>query len=129
MTKPEFNLAEADQPKVAASHADSADPLATPQTLSIATFCARNGIGLTLYHRLKNEGRGPREMRLGRTIRITLEAERDWQREREWPSDAEARLIAREHKARVGLSRRAGKIAAASPKHISRRTARNGKVV
>ena len=107
---------------------DETSSLAAPQTLSIATFCARNGIGLTLYHRLKNEGRGPREMRLGRTIRITLDAERDWQREREFPSDAEARLIAREQKARVGLARRAGKIAAASPKHVSRRTARDGKV-
>ena len=100
---------------------DETSSLAAPQTLSIATFCARNGIGLTLYHKLKQQGRGPREMRLGRTIRITLDAERDWQREREFPSDAEARLIAREQKARVGLARRAGKIAAASPKHISRR--------
>ena len=128
MTKREFNPTEAGQSKVAASHDVSADPLATPQTLSIATFCARNGIGLTLYHRLKNDGRGPREMRLGRTIRITLDAERDWRLEREFPSSAEARLIAREEKARVGLARRAGKIAAASPKHVSRRTARDGKV-
>ena len=98
-----------------------ATSIIAPQVFSIATFCARNGIGLTLYHRLKREGRGPREMRLGRTIRITIDAERDWQRDREFPSDAEARLLARERKARVGLSRRAGQIAAASPRHVSNR--------
>jgi hypothetical protein len=42
-------------------------------------FCQRNAISLPFYYKLRKMGRGPREM-LGR---ITVDAERDWQKERE----------------------------------------------
>jgi hypothetical protein len=48
-----------------------------PQAFSIAEFCARNRISLSTFHKLKNQGQGPRLMCLGRAIRISIEAERD----------------------------------------------------
>jgi hypothetical protein len=94
--------------------------LVEAQAFTIAYFCLRNGISLTTYHKLKNEGRGPREMCLGSAIRISIEAERDWRSEREKPLDAEARLIACEAEARVKASKKAGALSAASPKHVSK---------
>ena len=47
---------------------------------TISEFCFRNCISRLTYHRLRSEGRGPVEMRIGlNLIRITAEAERDWQ--------------------------------------------------
>ena len=46
---------------------------------SIPEICFRNDISRTAYHRLRSEGRGPRETRFGlNLIRITLEDEREW---------------------------------------------------
>ena len=54
---------------------------------TIAEFCFRNHISRPAYHRLRAEGRGPVEMRIGlNVIRITAEAERDWQRRMQEPS-------------------------------------------
>ena len=94
-----------------------------PQAFPIVEFCVRNDIGLSTFHKLKNQGRGPRMMCLGRAIRISIEAERDWRAERERPEGAEARLIASESKARAVAGRRAGGLAAASPRHVSKRQA------
>ena len=105
----------------------------TDQTESIAAdrpastireFCARWKIGPTKYYKMRNDGRGPRELRVGGSIRITAQAEADWVREHETPTGAEARLIKREREARIDLSRRAGKAAAASPRHVSKRRQR-----
>ncbi len=94
------------------------------QAFSIAEFCFRNSISPTLYHKLKKFGRAPREMVLGRAIRISLAAEADWRRAREMPDDTEARLIAREREARERSARKAGKAAIASPHHVSKRHSR-----
>lgn len=90
------------------------------QVLSITDFCERNGISPTTYHKLKKTDRAPREMSLGRAIRISFEAEQVWRRDREMPMDAEARLIKREAEARTRQARKAGKAAAASPKHFNK---------
>jgi hypothetical protein len=52
-------------------------------------FCERNGISLAYFYLLRSQGRGPREMSIGR---VTLDAERDWQRERE--AEAQAKQAA-----------------------------------
>jgi predicted DNA-binding transcriptional regulator AlpA len=57
------------------------------QAFSIQEFTFRNGISLATYHKLKSQGRAPREMVLGRAIRISIEAERDWRTAREQPDD------------------------------------------
>jgi len=62
-------------------------------------------------------------MALGRAIRISIEAERDWRAERECPNDTEAQLIRREAEARSRAAKKAGRTAAASPRHISKRKA------
>jgi hypothetical protein len=84
---------------------------------TIAEFCFRNNIGRLTYHRLRAEGRGPVEMRLGlNAIRITADAERDWQRRMQEPrEDLEVRAIERAAKA--------GGAAVRSAKHVSKRGA------
>ena len=91
------------------------------QAHSIHEFCARNGISLSTYYKLKGQGRTPREMSLGGVIRISIEAELAWRKERELPDDAEARLIKRERDARERASRKAARAAVASPDHVSKR--------
>jgi hypothetical protein len=88
---------------------------------SIPEFCFRNNISRPKYHRLRAEGRGPVEMRLGlNTIRITAEAERDWQRRMQEPQpDFETRAAERAVKA--------GDAAARSTAHVSKRPARQGR--
>jgi len=90
------------------------------QAFTRTEFCSRNRIGLSLYHKLKNTGRGPREMALGNAIRISVEAERDWRAARERP-DAIADAA---QKARVAKGRRAARLAVESPRHVSKRPRR-----
>lgn len=94
-----------------------------PQAFSIAEFCARNRISLSTFHKLKNLGRGPRLMCLGRAIRISVEAERDWRAAREQAIGVEAKEIALDATARSISGRRAGRVAAHSARHVSKRNA------
>lgn len=96
-------------------------PPVDQQAFSIQAFCLRNDISLHLYHKLRATGRGPRTMALGRAIRISIEAEREWRMEREEPADSEARLILREAAARVEQAKLAAKHAVASRHHVSQR--------
>jgi hypothetical protein len=83
---------------------------------SIQEFCFRNNISPPTYHKLKRAGRAPKEMRLGPAlVRITLDAEAQWQRARtNAPNEPEiARAVAR--------SRKAGQLAVQSPLHVSKR--------
>ena len=50
---------------------------------SIATFCRRNAISESFYHKLQQQGLGPRILRLGTRTLITREAAAAWRRERE----------------------------------------------
>jgi hypothetical protein len=82
---------------------------------TIPEFCFRNKISRPTYHRLRAEGRGPVEMRFGlNAIRITAEAERDWQHQLQEPqSDFKNRAIER--------AVRAGAAAVKSDAHVSKR--------
>ena len=66
----------------------------------------------------RSQGRGPVEMRIGlNAIRVTADAERDWQRRMQAPSaDLEQRAQARAVKA--------GEAAAKSSKHVSKKARR-----
>ena len=83
--------------------------------LSPQEFCVRNGISRQTYQRLRAQGRGPVEMRLGiGTIRITLTAELEWQRRmQEEGAKLEAQAVERAVKA--------GTAAAQSPTVSKRR--------
>ena len=85
---------------------------------TIPEFCFRNSISRPTYHRLRSLGLGPTEMRAGlNLIRITAEAELDWQRRLQRPQpDFEARAVERAVKA--------GGAAVKSSKHISKKRAR-----
>ena len=60
-------------------------------------------------------------MCLGRAIRISIEAERDWRAAREQPLGAEADETARDARDRSLAGQRAGKSAALSARDISKR--------
>jgi hypothetical protein len=95
--------------------ASSAPAVLERAAYTVAEFCFRNNIGRLTYHRLRADGRGPTEMRLGlNAIRITADAEREWQRRMQEPrEDLETRAIERAAKA--------GNAAAKSDKHVSKR--------
>ena len=84
---------------------------------SVQEFCLRNHISRPTYHRLRAEGRGPVEMRIGlNVIRITANAEREWQHrmeqdDREFETKATERAV------------KAGDAAVKSDKHVSKRRA------
>jgi hypothetical protein len=89
---------------------------------SVAEFCARNNISRPMYHRLRRQGRGPAEMRIGlNLIRITAAAEHDWQLKMQEP-DADLEQRAQERAVK------AGNAGARSTKHISKKhAARRGR--
>ena len=92
------------------------------QAFTIKEFCARNRIAPSTFFKLKASNRAPRLITLGRAIRISAEAERAWQAEREQPADTELRLIKRGEEARVRQARKAAKASVASAGHISKRS-------
>ena len=50
---------------------------------TILSFCQSNAISESLFHKLKRQGRGPREIELDGRVIITEEAERDWRSQQE----------------------------------------------
>lgn len=51
--------------------------------LTIDQLCALDNISRATYFRIRNEGRGPVEMREGKSVTISPEARARWHRERE----------------------------------------------
>jgi len=85
---------------------------------SVQEFCLRNHISRPAYHRLRAEGRGPAEMRIGlNLIRITANAEREWQRRME-QGDGEFEAKAIERAAKAGAA------GAKSDLHVSKKRRR-----
>jgi hypothetical protein len=95
------------------------DPKEQQVSFPIPVFCYRNGISLSLYHKLKNKGLGPTEMRLGAIIRISAEAELEWKRARSNPVGAEAQAKAQAQDIATERGRRAGTLAVQSPFHVA----------
>jgi predicted DNA-binding transcriptional regulator AlpA len=58
-------------------------PETTVDALSIDEFCARHGISRGSFYNLRKAGLGPREMKLGARVLISVEAAADWRRQRE----------------------------------------------
>ena len=50
---------------------------------SRASFCKAHGLSESFYHKLKNEGLGPDELKLGSKVLITHEAAARWRAARE----------------------------------------------
>jgi hypothetical protein len=51
--------------------------------LSIQQFCQAHSISEDFYYKLKRQGAGPREMRVGSRTLISIEAAAEWRRARE----------------------------------------------
>ena len=51
--------------------------------LSIREFCAAHGISEGFFYKLKKQGEGPREMKVGARTLITFESAAEWRRARE----------------------------------------------
>jgi hypothetical protein len=97
----------------------------TAASFNIDQFCERHGISRGKYFGMRRLGLGPVEMRLGPgTVRITREAELNWQRAREHPAGAELVEIEQGKAVLAARGSTAGTAAAASPKHISNRRQR-----
>jgi hypothetical protein len=93
---------------------------------TIAEFCERNHISPSTYHKNKRALRGPAEMRDGRLVRITRESELAWQRQLTHPEGAEAKARTRDEAATKERGRHAGRLAAQSPRHVSKRKRSRG---
>jgi hypothetical protein len=98
---------------------------------TISEFCALEGISTTSYHKARKEGNGPAELRLPgmSLVRITPEARREWHDRMAKLQEAED--AQRERDRRSEASRRAGRKAALSSRHVSkvrsqRKAARTG---
>jgi hypothetical protein len=101
------------------------DPAVVPyeqvRALTRAEFCALERMSLSTFHKLKRAGLGPDEVHFPGMafVRITAEARREWhERIEAWRKSKAAEL---EEQRRSALASRAGKKAAASPLHISKR--------
>ncbi|WP_066501018.1 hypothetical protein [Bradyrhizobium macuxiense] len=57
-----------------------ATPLAA---YTIPKFCEAHDISERFYFKMRDAGLGPREMRIGRAVRISLKAAADWAEARE----------------------------------------------
>ena len=65
------------------------------RSLNIKSFCEKYRISAPIYYKWQRNGTGPKELRIGRVIRITSEAEREWLEARAVP-DEERKERARE---------------------------------
>jgi hypothetical protein len=92
-----------------------------PRSLTRKQFCEQEQISLTTFHKLRNAGLGPVEMRstVMKSARITPEAARDWELMMEKESQTTATKL--EDVRRSELARVAGNKAALSPDHVSKR--------
>jgi len=83
---------------------------------TVPEICFRNNISVPTYQRLRKQGLGPKEMRFGLNgIRVTAEAEREWQKRLQQPNpDLEQQATERAVKAgnagpeAIGTSARRG---------------------
>jgi hypothetical protein len=89
--------------------------------MSRAEFCKRANISMSAFHSMKRSGNGPEETYYAgsNVARISIEAYHAWQAKNEaWSKSKEVKLeIARRRENAIA----AGKKAAESPKHVSKR--------
>jgi hypothetical protein len=96
------------------------------RALTTAEFCAAERVSVSTYYKLRRLGVGPCEERVPGTaiIRITPEARRAWHAQlAEMRQSGEAELEERRRRAHAA---HAGKMAAASPLHVSKRGTSGG---
>lgn len=55
----------------------------TPAAFSVSDFCRSHGISRTLFYELGRAGTGPRLMKAGRRVLISIEAAAEWRAQME----------------------------------------------
>jgi predicted DNA-binding transcriptional regulator AlpA len=68
------------------------------EALTIAEFCREFGLGRSTYFALQRAGLGPRTMKIGRSVRISLQAIEDWigRMEEKQAADFNSKALARQ---------------------------------
>ena len=97
------------------------------RSLTRGEFCYVEHLSPTKYHGLKNKGLGPEELNVDGMIRITPEARAKWRERMAELARSEAAQLEAER--RRELASIAGRAAAASPLHISKRVAHTNTLV
>ncbi|SDJ18198.1 MULTISPECIES: hypothetical protein [Bradyrhizobium] len=92
-----------------------------PRSMTRKQFCELENMSLSTFHKLKRAGNGPAETHFpGMTFaRITPEARREWHAKIEEQRKSEAAKL--EAQRRSAFAENAGRNAAASPLHVSKR--------
>ena len=72
----------------------SAEPEVPRAAFTIKEFCEAHRLSEAMYFKLRNAGLGPREMRAMRKVTISVEAAKEWRREREKAAQAVAERAA-----------------------------------
>jgi hypothetical protein len=62
--------------------------VANLEAFSIDEFCLRHCFSRAYFYKLRQEGKGPREMHLGDRVLITAESAAAWRRDREAATQA-----------------------------------------
>jgi hypothetical protein len=96
-------------------------PLTDDADLTISEFCRLAHISTPTYFSLQRKGLGPETITIPgtRIVRISPQARREWrERMRELSATETAKLEARRRREQAS---RAGKLAVASPLHVSKR--------
>jgi predicted DNA-binding transcriptional regulator AlpA len=70
-------------PKSCTEFAAASLPPTQRLALSIREFCEAHGISEGFFYKLKKQGEGPREMKVGARTLITFESAAEWRRARE----------------------------------------------
>jgi predicted DNA-binding transcriptional regulator AlpA len=70
-------------PKSCTEFAAASLPPTQRLALSIREFCEAHGISEGFFYKLKKQGEGPREMKVGARTLITIESAAEWRRARE----------------------------------------------
>ena len=91
----------------------------TNRSLTRTEFCYVENMSPTKYHGLKNKGLGPEEMNIDGMIRITPEAREEWHKRMAELAKGEAARLEAERRRELAVT--AGRAAAQSPNHVSRR--------
>ena len=101
----------------------SSNPMSSTShaAMSIRQFCREHGITSPTYYKLREQGLGPKEMRMGTLVRISQEAAAEWRKARENPVGDEADAVAKNAKALQARAKYAAKRSIKSEKHVSHR--------
>lgn len=91
------------------------------QSYTIKSWCRKHAISVTAYRNLCRKGLGPTTYKIGRTIRISAQSDRDWVYDQEHPSPGRAAALKCEAEAQSRKAALSALKSLKSPNHISNR--------